>query len=83
MWHCVGRLAPALQRGIVFQEGFFIFFTGEFLACVLVILSHKHRAVFGHLLHGEITGKAPVFIAIDAVLVVLASIGVCSVDIVC
>lgn len=76
MGNCVCRQVPALEGWIKLAQYFLVFAAGELLAGVFVVFVYKHRAILYHFFHGEVARKGSVLIAVDAVVLALAAVGV-------
>ena len=72
----IRREAPALERREILAEFHLVLFAGKALAGILVEFFYKLRTEFDHLFHREVTGEGAVLVAVDAVFVTLAAIGV-------
>ena len=67
-------------RDVKLAQYFLVFAAGELLAGVFVVFVYKHRAILYHFFHGEIARKGSVHIAVDAVVLALAAVGVSTQD---
>ena len=72
----VGGQLPTFEVGVILTKHALVLLATEILAGVLVVLLHELGAELHHLFHGEVAGEGTVLIAVDAVLLVLASVGV-------
>ena len=82
MRQLVGGQLPTFQVGVILTKHAFVFLLAEVLTGVLVVIFHKLCAELHHLLHSEVAGERAVFVAIDAVLLVLAAVGVGAEDLI-
>lgn len=67
---------PAFELWEILPHHLYVFLFGDGLGHVFVHLVHELGAEVDHLVHGAVVGESPVLVAVEAVILVAASVGV-------
>ena len=72
----ISRKTPALERREILAKFHLVFIASKALAGILVEFVHELRAEFHHFFHGEVARERAVFVAVNAVFLVLTAVGI-------